>query len=73
MSTTAPGVPVVQQSTEEKIDQAISEAAQIVNHFSPGIATAIAAGAEVEPVISAMVHMFISLFRHKMAKPATGQ
>lgn len=58
-------------SLEQKIVTAAAEAAQIVSMFNPTAAAAVAAGAELEPIVSGMVQMFIALFRHKVAKPTT--
>jgi len=73
MATLSPLVPAQPvQSLEQTIDAAAAEAGQIVAAFSPTAATAIEAGAEVEPIISGIVHMFIGLFKHH-AKQAVKQ
>jgi hypothetical protein len=65
--------PAAQPSLEQKIDTAVAQSAQIVNAFSPSIARALEAGAEVEPLISGMVQLFISIFRHHVTKPSPAQ
>lgn len=73
MGTTATAIPVQQLTLEEKIDQAALKASAIVNQFSPSIGNAIAAGAEVEPLIKGLVQMFIALFHHNVKQPSAGQ
>lgn len=73
MATATPGIPVQQLTLEEKIDQAALKASEIVNQFSPSIGNAIAAGAEVEPLIKGLVQMFISLFHHDVKKQSAAQ
>lgn len=73
MSAAQPGLATPELTTEQKITQAVAEASQVVNHFSPTAATAIAAGAAAEPVFSAMIHLFIALFHHSMKKQAASQ
>lgn len=68
MATAVPGVSPQPTTLEEKIDQAALEASAIVNKFSPSIGAAVAAGAEVEPLIKGLVQMFISLFHHSVKK-----
>lgn len=56
---------------EQQIDAAVQKAASIIAPFNSTAATAIAAGAEVEPVISGIVHMFIGLFKHHAKQAIT--
>jgi hypothetical protein len=56
------------QSLEQKITNAAGEASAIVAHFSPAAGAAIAAGVEVEPVVSGLVKLFAHFFHHSMKK-----
>lgn len=64
MATAAPGVPVQQLTLEEKIQIAITKAGEVTALFVPAAGAAIAAGAEVEPIIAGMVHLFLGIFQH---------
>lgn len=70
--TPAPGQ--LAPSLEQQIDEAAAKAGAIVQQFSPTAAVIIDAGAEVEPIISGIIHMFIGLFKHHakqtMSSPA---
>ena len=66
---TAPFVPsttaaAATPSLEDKITAAAEKSAAIVATFSPAAGAAIEAGAQVEPIISALIHMFVGLFHH---------
>lgn len=67
--TPAPGQ--LAPSLEQQIDAAAAKASGIVAQFSPQAAAVIAAGTEVEPIISGIVQMFIGLFRHHVKKAAS--
>jgi len=73
VSTAATPVPAEPLTTEQKIDQAAAKAASIVSLFNPAAAQAVEMGAELEPVISAMVQTFISLFKHHAKQAIAGQ
>lgn len=66
-----PATPQPQLTLEQQIDSAAEKASTIVQQFSPQAAAAVAAGAEVEPIISGIVQMFISLFRHHAKQTIT--
>lgn len=55
-------------SIESVIDSIVAKAAQDLAPVAPVVATALAAGAEFEPVISGLIHMFAGLLKHH-AKP----
>jgi hypothetical protein len=73
MSAGNPGVPVEQPTLEQKIDAAVQQAAQIVAPFSAAAAGAIEAGAEVEPIISGIVQLFVGLFTHHVKQQTAPQ
>lgn len=73
MSTANPGVPMEQPSLEQKIDAAVAEASQLIAPFSAPVATAIAAGAEVEPIISSIIKLFTLAFHHSVKQQTAAQ
>lgn len=53
---------------EAKILQAAQAAESAVAVFSPAAAQAVQAGVAVEPMVSGLVKMFISIFKHHATK-----
>lgn len=68
MSAGAVPVQVDQASLEQKITGAAAQASSIVAMFSPAAAQAVAAGVEVEPIVSGLVKLFIHFFTHHATK-----
>jgi hypothetical protein len=62
-----------QQSLEQRIDEAAAQASDIVAKFSPQAGALCRAGAELEPVISGLVHMFVGLFKHHVKQGSSQQ
>ena len=73
MSSPVPGVPVQQPTLEEKIQIAITKAGEVTSLFVPAAGSAIEAGAEVEPIIAGLVHMFLGIFQHHVKQQVATQ
>lgn len=57
-------VAIQQLSIEDKILLAAQQAESVVSIFSPMAAQAVAAGVQVEPVISGLAKLIVGLFHH---------
>lgn len=68
MADTTQGDAPAKPSIETIIDGIVAKAAADLAPVAPVVATALAAGAEFEPVISGLIHMFAGLLKHH-AKP----
>lgn len=71
MADIAPPPPAL--TWEQKIDAAAEKAAELLAPFNQAAATAVAAGAAVEPIIGNLVRMFVDLFKHHAKQTVSGQ
>lgn len=69
MSTSA--TPATPLTLEQKILAAAAQSEQVVAIFSPAAAGLIAAGVDVEPILSGLVKAIVSLFTKHVTAPAS--